>query len=33
MVREWKEEKINILGKITVNQISVASMWLAGKLD
>lgn len=33
MIIEWNEKNIPILGEIKVGQISVASMWLAGKLD
>lgn len=33
MVEEWKEKNTPILGQITSEQISVASMWIAGKLD
>ena len=33
MIREWKDKNIPILGQITGAQITVASMWLAGKLD
>lgn len=33
MISEWREKNIPILGEIKVQQISVASMWLAGKLD
>lgn len=33
MVEEWKEKNIPILGQITSEQISAASMWIAGKLD
>lgn len=33
MIREWKEKNIPILGQITGAQITVANMWLAGKLD
>lgn len=33
MVKEWNEKGIPVFGKITTEQISETSRWIAGRLD